>query len=174
MFTRKLLTSSKLARLTPRFKSITTTSFVLPELSYGSNKYVENLPLSKIVATIGPTSEQAEPLKKVVEAGMSIMRLNFSHATVEEVELRCTNLAAAQKHLSPTGVAERQDVRAVLLDTKGPEIRTGKLQNDHSGHETVHFEQGQRVTLHTDPAIRDAGSSRGALQLERATTSESG
>ena len=53
-------------------------------------------PLTKIVATIGPTSEQAEPLKKVVEAGMKIMRLNFSHATTEEVELRLKNLAASQ------------------------------------------------------------------------------
>jgi hypothetical protein len=52
--------------------------------------------LTKIVATIGPTSEQEEPLKKVVNAGMKIMRLNFSHATKEEVELRLKNLALSQ------------------------------------------------------------------------------
>ena len=52
--------------------------------------------LTKIVATIGPTSEQEEPLKKVVQAGMKIMRLNFSHATTEEVELRLKNLATSQ------------------------------------------------------------------------------
>ena len=52
--------------------------------------------LTKIVATIGPTSEQEEPLKKVVDAGMKIMRLNFSHATTEEVELRLKNLALSQ------------------------------------------------------------------------------
>ena len=52
--------------------------------------------LTKIVATIGPTSEQEEPLKKVVNAGMKIMRLNFSHATTEEVELRLKNLALSQ------------------------------------------------------------------------------
>ena len=50
--------------------------------------------LTKIVATIGPTSEQLEPLAKVVKSGMKIMRLNFSHATTEEVELRLKNLAA--------------------------------------------------------------------------------
>ena len=54
------------------------------------------LQLTKIVATIGPTSEQEEPLKKVVKAGMKIMRLNFSHATKEEVELRLKNLALSQ------------------------------------------------------------------------------
>lgn len=52
--------------------------------------------LTKIVATIGPTSEQLEPLQKVVNAGMKIMRLNFSHATKEEVELRLKNLALSQ------------------------------------------------------------------------------
>ena len=49
-------------------------------------------PLTKIVATIGPTSEQLPVLQEVVRAGMSVMRLNFSHATVEEVELRTNNL----------------------------------------------------------------------------------
>ena len=38
------------------------------------------------------------------------------------------------------------NVRAILLDTRGPEIRTGKLANDHSGHETVVFEAGGLVT----------------------------
>jgi pyruvate kinase len=59
-------------------------------------------PLTKIVATIGPTSEQLEPLQKVVNAGMKIMRLNFSHATKEEVELRLKNLALSQvSHVNP-------------------------------------------------------------------------
>lgn len=72
------------------------TTFNLPdpatELPAGRSHHQ----LTKIVATIGPTSEQLEPLKKVVGAGMKIMRLNFSHATTEEVELRMTNLALSQ------------------------------------------------------------------------------
>ena len=52
--------------------------------------------LTKIVATVGPTSEQLEPLQKVVKAGIKIMRLNFSHATTDEVELRLKNLALSQ------------------------------------------------------------------------------
>jgi hypothetical protein len=68
---------------------------ILINSKIGSSEH-SRLPLTKIVATIGPTSEQLEPLQKVVEAGMKIMRLNFSHATTEEVELRLTNLAACQ------------------------------------------------------------------------------
>ena len=48
--------------------------------------------LTKIVATIGPTSEQLPVLQQLVDSGLRIMRLNFSHATVEEVELRMKNL----------------------------------------------------------------------------------
>ncbi len=44
------------------------------------------------MATIGPTSEQNPVLKDVVQSGMQVMRLNFSHPTVEEVELRMANL----------------------------------------------------------------------------------
>ena len=73
-------------------RSLVTTSFKLPDPAEDP-RAVE---LTKIVATIGPTSEQAEPLQTVTAAGMKIMRLNFSHATVEEVEMRCTNLAAAE------------------------------------------------------------------------------
>lgn len=78
-----------------------TTKFNLPDPtrddtcpSYG----IKPLQLSKIVATIGPTSEQLEPLTEVVRHGMSVMRLNFSHATKEEVELRCKNIAIAEVH----------------------------------------------------------------------------
>jgi pyruvate kinase len=58
-----------------------------------------NPQLSKIVATIGPTSEQLEVLQDVVRCGMRVMRLNFSHATVEEVELRVKNLRACKVRL---------------------------------------------------------------------------
>lgn len=48
------------------------------------------------MATIGPTSEQLDVLQDVVRCGMRVMRLNFSHATVEEVELRVKNLRACK------------------------------------------------------------------------------
>lgn len=115
------------------------------------------IPLTKIVATIGPTSEQAEPLKECVDAGMGLMRLNFSHATPEEVHLRCTNLAAAatgHRHV------------AILLDTKGPELRTGKLAHDVSGHDTVDMVSGATVTLHADASTLPGGSTATDLLIQ--------
>lgn len=76
------------------YNSKLNTSFNLIDVASSSER--SRHPLTKIVATIGPTSEQLEPLQKVVEAGMKIMRLNFSHATKEEVELRLENLSASQ------------------------------------------------------------------------------
>ncbi|KAG7346523.1 pyruvate kinase [Nitzschia inconspicua] len=106
--------------------------------------------LTKIVATIGPTSEQLEPLQKVVQAGMKIMRLNFSHATKEEVELRIKNLALCQSSYDFDGPVDKvQDVLATLLDTRGPEIRSGKLAHDTSGHETISLVKGNTITLQT-------------------------
>lgn len=119
--------------------------------------HASSLALTKIVATIGPTSEQAEPLAKVVKQGMKIMRLNFSHATKEEVELRCENLIKADPH----------KVHAVLLDTKGPEIRTGKLLHDESGHETVQLVAGENITLHTTmDTMPEAGSTATDLFID--------
>mmetsp|Transcript_16025 Transcript_16025/g.24043 ORF Transcript_16025/g.24043 Transcript_16025/m.24043 type:complete len:515 (+) Transcript_16025:43-1587(+) len=74
-------------------------------------------PLTKLVSTIGPSSEEYEPLSKCVAAGMSTMRLNFSHATREEFDLRMSNLSKV-----PGG-----EYVARMLDTRGPEIRMGGL-----------------------------------------------
>ncbi len=67
------------------------------------------------------------------------MRLNFSHATTEEVELRVGNLKQCLgRHGSSLSdvdgnASDNLNVRAVLLDTRGPEIRMGKLRDDFSG-----------------------------------------
>ena len=115
--------------------------------------------LTKIVSTIGPTSEQLPVLQDLVRSGVRIMRLNFSHATEEEVELRIKNLKLCQgRHGASLGHTEDKNVRGVLLDTRGPEIRMGKLRDDFSGHETIQFEAGKEVTLHTDKEWADNGS----------------
>jgi len=117
--------------------------------------------LTKIVATIGPTSEQEEPLKKVVNAGMKIMRLNFSHATTEEVELRLKNLALSQDSYDFDGPVDAvQDVRATLLDTRGPEIRSGKLAHDDSGHETISLQKDETITLQTAADYAEASTEK--------------
>lgn len=134
----------------------------VPSEPAGNNRWHPQL--TKIVATIGPTSEQFEPLQEVVRSGMRVMRLNFSHATKEEVELRTGNLARCQgrhgKALARgvSGEYQEQNVRAILLDTRGPEVRTGKLRHDESGHETVRLTAGDTITLHTSDKWSEAGS----------------
>lgn len=165
------------------------SSFDLPDprsfMSYQSSLDYDkdkkwNPQLSKIVATIGPTSEQLPVLQDIVRSGMRVMRLNFSHATVEEVELRMKNLRASKGRHSvfhpdspdeavtaSTGESSvHKNVRAVLLDTRGPELRTGKLAGDHSGHETVHIEAGGTVTLCTTDEVRDNGSTASQLYID--------
>lgn len=138
-----------------------------------------NPQLSKIVATIGPTSEQLPVMKDIVRSGMRVMRLNFSHATEEEVELRMTNLKLSKgRHsvfhpdseeevVANTGESSvHKNVRAVLLDTRGPELRTGKLAGDISGHETVQIESGSTVTLCVTDDVRDNGSTASHLFID--------
>lgn len=102
--------------------------------------------LTKIVATIGPASEQAEPLGRCLVAGINVMRVNFSHATVDEFHLRRTNLrAAAGGELVP-----------IMLDTKGPEIRMGGLAVCKEGGRKakITLTAGAEVLLTTDPRRR--------------------
>lgn len=102
------------------------------------------LKLTKLVATIGPASEAELPLRACVAAGMNVMRVNFSHATVEEFLLRRRNLRAA-----PGG-----EHVGVMLDTKGPEIRMGGLRVCRESGERkakVLMEAGKDVLLTTDP-----------------------
>nr|AIT69996.1 pyruvate kinase [Dictyopteris undulata] len=110
-------------------------------------------PLTKIVATIGPVSEDFPTLQKVVDAGMRVMRVNFSHATFEEAELRLTNLRACKgKHAKALGC--NHNLRAVLLDTQGPEIRTGNLKDGGK----VELKKGATIELTTNPSYRDEGT----------------
>ncbi|TFJ93902.1 pyruvate kinase [Lentibacillus salicampi] len=72
---------------------------------------------TKIVCTIGPASESVETLIQLIEGGMNVARLNFSHGDFEEHERRIQNIREA--------AAKTGETIAILLDTKGPEIRTG-------------------------------------------------
>ena len=73
---------------------------------------------TKIVATIGPKSESPEILKKLSEVGVNVYRLNFSHGDYQEHGARIDNI---RKMNLPGGI---------LLDTKGPEIRTGEVRGE--------------------------------------------
>lgn len=76
---------------------------------------------TKIVCTIGPASESIETLEKLINSGMNVARLNFSHGDFEEHRQRIINI---RKAATKTGKTV-----AILLDTKGPEIRTGSFKN---------------------------------------------
>ncbi|MHC5227382.1 pyruvate kinase [Enterococcus sp. LJL99] len=76
---------------------------------------------TKIVCTIGPASESTEMLVNLINAGMNVCRLNFSHGDFEEHGNRIKNIREAVKI---TGKRV-----AILLDTKGPEIRTNDMEN---------------------------------------------
>ncbi|MBQ3253107.1 MAG: pyruvate kinase [Acholeplasmatales bacterium] len=90
---------------------------------------------TKVVCTIGPASEQKDCLEKLIgTAGMNVMRMNFSHGDYEEQGFRIKNVKALN--------AEHGWFTGMCLDTKGPEIRTGYLEND------------EPVMLHTGDIIR--------------------
>lgn len=97
---------------------------------------------TKIVCTIGPSSESLENTKKLIKAGMNVARLNFSHGDFEEHGNRIKNIRLANSELG-TNVA-------VLLDTKGPEIRLGKLKE-----EPIELVQGDAITLTTEEILGD-------------------
>ncbi|MGX7419214.1 pyruvate kinase [Carnobacterium gallinarum] len=89
---------------------------------------------TKIVCTIGPASESVETLVKLIEAGMNVCRLNFSHGDFEEHGARIKNIREASKI---TG-----KMVALLLDTKGPEIRTHDMKDGK-----IEFTTGDVVRL---------------------------
>lgn len=97
---------------------------------------------AKIVCTIGPSSESLENTTKLIKAGMNVARLNFSHGDFEEHGNRIKNIKIANKELG-TSVA-------ILLDTKGPEIRLGKLKE-----EPIELVAGERVALTTEEILGD-------------------
>lgn len=97
---------------------------------------------TKIVCTIGPSSESLENTKKLIMAGMNVARLNFSHGDFEEHGNRIKNIRQACEELNKTV--------AILLDTKGPEIRTGKLEV-----EPIELVQDEYITLTTEEILGD-------------------
>ena len=98
---------------------------------------------TKIVCTIGPASEELSVLKRLMEAGMNVARLNFSHGSHEEHARRIERIRQAAKETGRT--------IALLLDTKGPEIRTGDLREG-----IAELQEGETFTLTTEPVLGDA------------------
>lgn len=97
---------------------------------------------TKIVGTIGPASQSEEMLTKLVNAGLNVTRINFSHGGYEENGEKIETIKAVREKLNKPV--------ALLLDTKGPEIRTGVLE---TGNEKVTINEGQEFTFVNDDII---------------------
>ena len=93
---------------------------------------------TKIVCTLGPAVDQQEIIEELLKAGMNIARFNLSHGDHEEHRQRIAKLRAAS---AATGIPV-----ALLLDTKGPEIRTGKIKDNG----TIDLPKGHEITLTTE------------------------
>ncbi|KAJ9697659.1 hypothetical protein PVL29_006998 [Vitis rotundifolia] len=103
---------------------------------------VEKRPKTKIVCTLGPACRSVPMLEKLLRAGMNVARFNFSHGSHEYHQETLSNLRAA---MDSTGI-----LCAVMLDTKGPEIRTGFLKDG----KPIHLKQGQEITISSDYNIK--------------------
>ena len=90
---------------------------------------------TKIVCTIGPASESKETLMELARSGMDVARMNFSHGSHEEHLARIKMVREVERE-----VGKRI---GVLLDTKGPEIRT----HDMKDHQPVLLEKGTTVRI---------------------------
>lgn len=99
---------------------------------------------SKIVCTIGPASSSPRMIKKLLEAGMNVARLNFSHGTHEEHSRNISVLRSAAAAMKKT--------IAILADLQGPKIRTGVL----AGGGPVLLRTGQEFTITTAKILGDS------------------
>ncbi|CAM3153551.1 pyruvate kinase [Filibacter tadaridae] len=89
---------------------------------------------TKIVCTIGPASESVEQLEGLIDAGMNVARLNFSHGDHEEHKVRIDRIKEAAR--------SKGKVIGILLDTKGPEIRTHSMKDGQ-----INLVTGQHIDI---------------------------
>lgn len=97
---------------------------------------------TKIVATIGPATESKDMLEKLLDEGMNVMRLNFSHGDFAEHGRRVSNFRLASKKTAKS--------IAILQDLGGPKIRLGEFYK-----ERVDLKQGENIIITTDSIVGD-------------------
>jgi pyruvate kinase len=111
-----------------------------------------NFSKTKIVCTIGPASQNVETLVKLIEAGMDVARLNFSHGTREQHKVVIDNLKEAS--------ARTGEHVTILQDLSGPKIRTGRLKE-----KSVEIPTGSTFTFTTRDILGDAAIVSTTYQL---------
>ena len=89
---------------------------------------------TKVVCTIGPASDSVDVLTQMAQAGMNVARLNFSHGTYKEHAKRIEHIREVEKK---TGITI-----GIMLDTKGPEIRTHTMENG-----LIYLKRGQEIRI---------------------------
>merc|ERR1712223_299558 len=108
--------------------------------------------LSGIVCTIGPASREPATLLELIENGMNVARMNFSHGSHEYHAQTMENCrTAAKMYKEKHGVDPNL---AIALDTKGPEIRTGLLEGD-DGRKELTLKAGASIKITTDDAFKE-------------------
>ena len=96
---------------------------------------------TKVICTMGPRTDDEEVMRSLVRCGMDVARFNFSHGDYEEHKCRMDMLKQIR--------AEEGSNVAILLDTKGPELRTGVLED---GRKVV-LEPGETFVLSADDVV---------------------
>merc|ERR1712226_630940 len=127
----------------------TTVEFVSNLNMYSTSNKMR---LSDIVCTIGPVSREPATLLELIENGMNIARMNFSHGSHEYHAQTMENCrTAARMYKEKHGVDPNL---AIALDTKGPEIRTGLLEGD-DGRKELSLKAGATIKVTTDDAFKE-------------------
>lgn len=101
---------------------------------------------NRIICTIGPKTQSVEALKQLIDAGMNVARMNFSHGSHEYHQTTINNVRQA--------AAEKNAIVAIALDTKGPEIRTGLFVPNGEAEMTP----GEFVLVTCDKAFEASGT----------------
>lgn len=126
-------------------------SFDFQKLQERNRVFMKEIRKTKIVCTLGPSTDKGDVLRQLMLEGMNVARFNFSHGSHEEQKGRLEKLVALRKELNlPV---------AALLDTKGPEIRLKELKGGKA-----ELKEGQLFTLALGDFVGDA--SRVAITYE--------
>lgn len=121
-------------------------------LTFNQNKYTLNyigdiMKKTKIIATLGPSSANSKTLKEMIEAGLNVARINFSHGNTHDNQQKIDLVKAVRTKLKVP--------LSIMVDTRGPEVRVKQFE-----HDSVMLKRGQEFTLYgTDKVGNENGVS---------------